>query len=143
MTVGQSTISIVGEVQITTARRSTSIALSQSIGELEVKGPLELTVAAGASVALPLSFSAGVSEALFLLLYSPKKAVVRITGSDVSHPGPMEKGLKGYWMETFSPGEGVTAITVTNPSTTEAITLEYAYAAKGDASDAPTYWNDE
>lgn len=141
-TVGQSTIALTGEVVIATARRTTSIALTQSIGELEVKGPLELTIAPGATVALPLSFSTGVTEALFLLIYAPSKVVVRVTGSDVSHPGPIEKGLKGYWIETFTPGEGVTAISMTNPSTTDAVTIEYGYGALGDSADAPAFWDD-
>jgi len=142
MTVGTSTISITGAVEVVTKRRNTNIALTQSIGEVEAKGPLELTIPAGATVSLPLSFSTGVDEALFLYIYSPKKMVVRVTGKDASHPGPMEKGLKGIWLETFTPGEGVVAVSVTNPSTTDAVTIEYAYAAKADASDNPEYWND-
>lgn len=141
-TVGQSTFAITGELNVATARRATAIALTQSTTGLEAKGPLELTIAAGATVALPLTFSAGVAEALFLYLYSPKKMVVRVTGTDASHPGPMELGLKGIWMQTFTPGEGVAAVSITNPSTTEAVTIEYAYAALADAADAPEYWDD-
>lgn len=140
-TIGQSTVSVTGSIDIASARRSSNIALTQSIGEVETKGPVELTLGAGETRALPLDLSTGVDEVLFLYLYSPKKLVVRVTGKDASHPGPIEKGLKGIWMETFTPGEGVTAITVTNPGT-DPVTIEYAYAAKADAADVPAYWND-
>jgi hypothetical protein len=138
-TVGKSTFSLTGTLGFDSPRRSSNIALSQSIGGLEVKGPIELTIAAGATVSLPLSFSTGVSEALVLALYSAARLDVALTASgDV--PGPVKLGMKGNWVQTFAPGRGLAAVSVTNPSTTESVALEYAYAALADAGDAPEFW---
>jgi hypothetical protein len=46
-------------------------------------------------------------------------------------------------LQTYTPEHGVASIEVTNPSTTEAVTIEYAYAALADAADAPEFWDDE
>ena len=142
MSVGQDTIALSGTLEFVSSRRNTQIALTQNMGELEVKGPLSLNIPANTTVNLPLSFSTGVGEALFLYIYAPKKLVVRVTGKDISLPGPMEKGLKGYWIETMAPGEGITAITLLNESLSDNVQIEYAYGALADVNDTPAYWLD-
>lgn len=134
-----STIAITGSVEVVTQRRATNINLSQSIADVEAKGPLELTIAAGATVPVPFTFSGTVEEVLFFCIYSPDKVRLDLEGT---LDGDITIGLKGYGMWTFCPGEGLKTVFVHNPSATEAVTIEYAYAAKGDVSDVPEYWND-
>lgn len=140
MTIGQSTVAISGTLDVVTTRRTTLLALTQSIGGVEVKGPQELTIAAGATVDVPLPFSSGVDEALFLAIYSPRKVNLSIVDGN---EGVVSLGLKGYYLHTYTPGKGLAGLQVSNPSISSAVTIEYVYAAKADATDSPDYWNDD
>lgn len=140
-TVGQGVVALAGNITLASGRRSTNIALSESIPGVETKGTLELNIAAGATVSLPFLFAAGITEVLWLYIYTPKKVNLTITGKDAVTPGPIKRGLKGIMMDTFLPGEGITALTITNTYTSP-ITIEYAYACLADVNDAPDYWND-
>jgi hypothetical protein len=139
-----SSIAIAGTIDATTTRKATETTVSQVVDEIEVKQGMEVRVPVGGGlVSVPLPFSTGIAEALILHLYSPKKLVLRITGSDVSHAGPIDLGIKGHWFITLTPGEGIAAISASNPSTTDDVTLEYSYGAKSAAGDDdPTYWDD-
>lgn len=140
---GTSTVDIAGTVEVTKSRASTPRTLMQTISDLEAKD-LEITVPRSSTVALPLGLSSGVPEALFLLIYSPKKLVVRYTSADVSLPGPIELGIKGYHILTLTPGEGITAVSLVNANDSEDIIVEYCVAAKSQTTDAsPTFYTDD
>ncbi len=139
-----SSFSLTGTATFATSRKSTPWALSQAIGEIEAKASELRIPSGGAYVSVPLGLSATVTEALLLVLYSPKKLIIEYTSSDADDPGPMKLGLKGLHVLTLSPGEGITTLRASNPSTTEDVTLEYGVCAKAaDADDDPDYWDDE
>ena len=138
-----SSFNLAGILSIVTAKKQLTWPLSQIVSQLEIKTPEVLIPAGGALTSVPLNLSTGVTEALVVVLYAPKKLVVRYTTSDASHPGPVEMGIKGLHILTLSPGEGIVAISASNPSATEDVTLEYAVGAKAAVGDGdPDYWDD-
>jgi hypothetical protein len=138
-----SSFSLAGELTIATARKNLAWALSEVIGELEIKHNEILVPAGGALTSVPLVLSSGVSEALVVVLYAPKALTVRYTSSDVSHAGPIELGIKGLHFLTLATGAGITAISVSNASVTDDVTLEYAIGAKAAVGDDdPSYWDE-
>jgi hypothetical protein len=138
-----STIDIVGEVKITTARLDRTLTLMQTLSDIEVKG-MEATIPrSGADVSVPLGLSAGVAEGLFLAIYSPKKLIVRYTTADASHPGPVEFGIKGHHILTLTPDAGIVALAFSNPSDTEDVVVEYVVGAKRQSTDEdPDFYTD-
>lgn len=141
---GTCSIDLTGTVKAVSSRMDHTVSLVQTLTDVESKN-LSFQVSRGASaVSLPLGLSTGVTEALLVLIYSPKKLVLRITGADASHPGPVELGIKGFFLLTLTPGEGVASIDVSNPSATEDVTIEYTVAAKAASTDDdPDFYLDE
>lgn len=138
-----SSFNLAGLLKIVTARKENEISLSQILAEVEAKGYEVLIPAGGVLTAVPMPFSGGVTEALVVALYAPKKLTLRITSADGSHPGPMELGIKGWWFVTLNPGAGITAISASNASSTSNVTLEVYFGAKQSAGDPdPSYWTD-
>lgn len=136
---GDSSINITGNVKLASVKRLTDFPLSQIIGDVEVKhGDLNIS-SGGSPVSVPLSFASGVTETLFLLLYSPKPLIIIVTGKNGDVPGPIRLGLKGFSMFTLTPGNGITVLQAVNPNNDD-VTLEYVYASLENASEIADYW---
>lgn len=132
-----------GTVSVVSSQRETTIALLQILVELETKA-YEFTVAKNTTsfLAVPLPFSAGVAEALYVHLYAPKALILELTYTSTSgsNGGPVEAGLKGHRIETLTPGEGLAALRVKNLSTSDDVVLDLVVGAKQKASDTPPFW---
>ena len=116
------------------------VALSQVISEIEKKGATNYTIGPSASLSIPLNLSSGVTEALFLFLYCAAPLLIHETTSDLSSPGPTIKGLKGLAIWTYTPGEGLAALTVSNADPLNAVSLSVVLAAAPAAGIVPPYW---
>ena len=136
-----SSINLAGTLNVATPRRVSPIVLSEIIESIEAK-QFDFNIAANAAdVNIPLMFPSGVTEALILHLYSPKKLVLELTGSDAT-PGPMKIGLKGHMLLTMQPDEGITTLRVTNPSTTEDVNLEVVVGCVPVDGQTPEFFDD-
>lgn len=139
--MAKSSINIAGLISLATARKTTEIAMSQVIPDVGVK-PGEMTVPTGGAYhPVPLNLSPTMTEALVLVLYSPKKLNIQVTSSDSGTPGPIRLGLKGLWVLTLTPEHGITAVSASN-SGTDDVVLEYAIVAQETASDELAWWDD-
>ena len=117
-------------------------SLSQTLGEMQIK-PGELTIApGGAFVSIPLNLSAGVTEALFLLINAPASVRVEETTADDTLPGPAVRGLKGLGLWTYSLGEGLVTLRIANPDPIDEVHVSYVIAAQGTADDIPPFWDE-
>lgn len=136
-----SSINLAGTLNVATPRRVSPIVLSEIIDTIEAK-QFDFNIAANASgVTVPLLFPVGVTEALFLHLYSPKKLILELTGSDAT-PGPMKLGLKGHMLLTMQPDEGIISLKASNPSTTEDVNLEVVVGCIAAAGQSPEFFDD-
>jgi hypothetical protein len=130
-----STIDLTGTLTLTTTRKTDPVTITQTIDLIEAKD-FELTIPhAGALATIALCLSPGVTEALFVHLYCPKNLLLKLTSSDTTTPGPMSVGLRGHWMMTLYPGEGITQIQVQNPDQANDVTLQVAIGALGQLGD--------
>lgn len=141
-----SCIDLRGTIESTTARRSTLRTLVQTVGDIEAR-EFDVTIPHAGNLTLPLGFSAGVTEALILCIYSPKKVTVTITTTATDaggSSGPCTFGLKGTMFLSCPPGEGIATVKVKNLSETEDITIEYMVGTKSVAFGAdPPYFDDD
>jgi hypothetical protein len=134
-----SSINLVGTLTSATSRRISPSALSQIIGELEVKN-IEVFVAHGTTVPVPLAFSPGVTEALVLYIYCPYALALTLESSDADDPGPMTIGHKGVTLLTLAPGRGIVSVSATNEHSTQDATLELTVGTVQAAGDVPSFW---
>jgi len=112
--------------------------LSQNLTPLEIKqGELTLAISA-ANVVLGLGFPAGVTEVLFLHLYSAMRVGVELTMTGAT-PGPVKFTTKGHTILTLAPGGGVTQVRLSNPAADAQINVEYVLGMQPDAATVPTF----
>jgi hypothetical protein len=134
----RSSFNLRGVLSIVTERIETNIALSSIVGEIEVKSGQDVYVpAGGAWVNVPLSFNSGVNELLISHMYTADPLVLEITNPS----GSIELGIKGFWYNVFTPGNGIASLRVKNDSTTSNANLVLSYGAKQSADDEPAYWS--
>jgi len=139
---GTSSFNLAGTLTVATSRRSSPLALSQVIGEVEAKS-LEINVPyGGTETTVPLGLSSGVTEALIVAFYSAEELILELESSDSTEAGPIRLGIKGHWIMTLSPDEGITSVKAVNPSTTTDRTLEYVVGSIAKSGDTPEYWDD-
>lgn len=137
---GTSSLNLAGNLVVVTARRESKIALSQIVGQIEAKQQ-EFNIPAGTTQSVALPFSSGVTEALVVHFYCPKTLHIEFSSSDTTTPGPVRVGIKGHWLMTMAPAEGmISPISVINPDLNNDITLEMVVAAVQDAADTPEFW---
>jgi hypothetical protein len=134
-------INLAGLMKLAKANGVDSVAISQIVPELEVKG-LDATIPAGGDLtSLPLGLSTGVTEALFLAIYSPTTLTIELTSSDGTRPGPFRQGLKSWYFATLAPGQGIVALSALNEDPDDDVTLVYYVGAKRNATDdTPSFW---
>ena len=143
---GTSSINIKGIIDVTTQRRTGEVGLAQIMDEIEVK-QLEAYVPRNTtspqSVTLP--FSPGVTEALYIHIYSAKPVILELTYTDTdnsgSTAGPTRRGLKGHMLNTYVPGEGLVSLGVINLSANDDAQLDIVMGSKQRASDTPSFWD--
>ena len=130
-------INICGMIRVASSRGTSEFPLSQVIADVEVKQN-EITLAGGATnVALPLALSAGVSEALMLVIYTPAKARLHITATN---GGPAPLGIKGTFIMTLNPGDGITGVTIDNLSAIDELVVSWIVVAQDASADVPGWW---
>ncbi len=135
-----SSIDVAGMLSVATGNRLAQLPLSTSIGDLQVK-TIPFTIAAGgAYVSFPLTLPAGVTEALYVAIFSNKTLRVRVTSADATNPGPCALGIRGHWSMVLAPGEGITALSMSNPDTGEDANVEVVIGCKVDNGDDPDFW---
>ncbi len=140
-----SSINIRGTMDVETARRSGELALSQILTDIEVK-QLEACIPANTAspLSVPLPMNSGVTELLFIHVYSPKAIILVMEFTDTNNAGasdgPVRLGLKGMLTLTLSPGEGLKTLAALNLSTTDDVTIDYVTGAKKNNVDQPEYW---
>lgn len=131
---GTSVIGLKGTLDITTTRRDDSLTLQQTISGIEVK-TYEFTVPHGGSVVtLPLPFSAGVTEALQVVLYVPRPIRALLTSTDAT-TGPVGLLMMGHQMLTVAPGGGISQIQLQNNDPTVDVTIQVIIGCKAQATD--------
>lgn len=133
----QSTIGVEGKISVASGKSDAPSYIALAIEEVEAKS-YEVTIGAASTGSIPMPFSSGVDEAIVLALYSPKHVLVQVTGKSAT-PGPVKLGLKGWWLLTMAPGEGITALSVTN-SQTEPVTLNVILGTKAPDNATPPFW---
>lgn len=115
------------------------IPLSQTISGVYTY-IVPLKVAAGNTyVAVPIPFSPGVDEALFLLVASVLPVDVEITGSGAT-PGPLTLGAKGICLWTAMPGKGIASMRIKNPDALADTTVMLAFATAPSAGEIPPFF---
>jgi hypothetical protein len=126
--MASSTMQLLGQILTAGGRRTTNFPLTNTIDRLEVK-PLEITVpAGGGATVVPLALSTGVTEALVIALYTSRRLDVTLTDSNGD---TVTIGVKGTQLLTMYPGKGITAISASNPSSSDEQLLEYIIGTLG------------
>lgn len=120
-------------------RSKNEIGISQIVDGIEARRVETLIPALSNWIDIPLTFNAGVEEALIIHIYSASSLFIEMADS----PGDtVQVGLKGHGLWTFTPGKGITAIRAKNESASINTTLELTYGALQDVSDEPEYWQE-
>src|SRR4051812_17591993 len=108
-------LTIAGKLNTTTTNGITPIPLQQTIDKIEVKNN-QYTIPANGTFAVPMNFSTGVTEAVFLRMWTEGKLLVSIDGG-------AQKGLRGLSIQTFYPDEGIAAVSIENPSDSDDVVV--------------------
>lgn len=120
-------------------RSKNEIGISQIVDGIEARRVETLIPASSNWIDIPLTFNAGVEEALTIHVYSAASLLIEMA----DNPGDtVQIGLKGHGFWTFTPGKGITAIRAKNESASINTTLELTYGALQDVSDEPEYWQE-
>lgn len=140
MTMGDDTIELTGDLAITSSRKDLTTVLVQSIEGLLARAVGGRVPHAG-SLSINLQLPSGVTEVLFLHVYTPKALGMSVTAAGAT-PGPAVMQIKGHQVLTFAPAGGLTALSFTNAHATEDVNVEVTYACKAASTDtAPAFWD--
>jgi hypothetical protein len=140
MTMGDDTIEITGDLTVTSSRRDLSTVVVQSIEGLLVRSVGGRVPHAG-SLSINLQLPSGVTEALFLHVYTPKALGMSVTVAGAT-PGPAVAQIKGHQVLTFAPAGGLTALAFTNAHATEDVNVELVLGCKAASTDTtPAFWD--
>jgi hypothetical protein len=138
--MGDDTIEITGDLLVTSSRKDYSTVLVQAIEGLAVR-VIGGRVPHAGSLAVNLQLPSGVTEALFLHVYTPKALGMSVTVAGAT-PGPAVMQVKGHQVLTFAPAGGLTALSFTNAHATEDVNVEVTVGCKAASTDTtPTFWD--
>jgi len=132
-------VSLTGNLDVTTTRETTRLPIVLSLTDVRKK-QTELILRAGAAATAVTFENVNVTEALALHVYCPASILVKMSSSDADFPGPIRLGLKGHWFLILSPGEGITTLEFSNPSTTDDTTAEVLLVTATDSDSVPSFW---
>jgi hypothetical protein len=139
---GASAFNISGNVEVATPTRDTEMALTVTVDQIEAKSN-EYNIPpanSGSPFAVPMNFSPGVTEALVVFLECSSPLKLTLTSSDATHGGPFTVGINGPLLLVMQPGEGLTGISVVNPSLLVSVNLGVSIGSLATSTDQPPYF---